>query len=200
MMQLYLIRHTRPDVAEGLCYGRHDVALHQDDFEARLPLIAAHLPAGLALHCSPASRCTRLAQALASLGGGTLAPPDARLHEMHFGDWENRLWRDLPREETLRWTGDIVGETPPGGENFMEMWVRVAAFREEVIRPAVEQGAQALGIVGHAGSLKVLIMQALKLLPPQYGAFDLAQGQVSRIDLRVDASGALTEKLVFLNR
>ncbi|HEY4370330.1 MAG TPA: histidine phosphatase family protein [Burkholderiales bacterium] len=199
MMQLYLIRHTRPDVPEGLCYGRHDVALHEDDFAARLPLIAAHLPAGLALHCSPASRCTRLAQALVSRGGGSLAQPDARLHEMHFGDWEARLWRDLPREETLRWTGDIVGETPPGGENFMEMWARVAAFREEVIRPATQK-MEALGIVGHAGSLKVLIMQALKLPPLQYGAFDLAQGHVSRIDVRVDAAGALAEKLVFLNR
>ncbi len=199
-MQIYLVRHTRPDVPEGLCYGRQDVALDEADLEKRWPAIAAHLPPGLLLHTSPALRCTRLEQLLAQAGGGEAAPPDARLHEMHFGAWEGRLWRELPMEETQRWTGDIVQHTPPAGENFMEMWERVALFRREVLRTAVAEGIAALGVVGHAGSLKVLIMQALKLEPRQFGAFELSQGRVSRLDARLDEAGELMEKLVFLNR
>ena len=33
-MQVYLIRHTRPDVPEGTCYGRTDVPLDEAAFEA----------------------------------------------------------------------------------------------------------------------------------------------------------------------
>ena len=199
-MQLYLIRHTRPGVPEGLCYGRQDVALDPLDFQARLPLIARQLPPGMLFHTSPAARCTRLAEVLAELGGGTLAAPDARLHEMDFGAWEGRLWRDLPWEETTRWTSDIVHYSPPEGENFMAMWARVEAFHQEVIRNASAEGHGALGIVGHAGSLKVLIMQALKLEPRQFGAFELSQGHVSRLDVSFSAEETLVEKLVFLNR
>lgn len=199
-MQLYLIRHTRPDVPEGLCYGRQDVALDEADLQQRLPAIAAQLPPGLLLHTSPATRCARLAQLLTQTGSGTVAPPDIRLQEMHFGAWEGSLWRDLPLEETRRWTSDIVRHTPPAGENFMQMWERVALFRHEVIRAAAVQGVAALGVVGHAGSLKVLIMQALQLAPLQFGAFELSQGRVSRLDVRLDETGELAEKLVFLNR
>ena len=199
-MHLYLIRHTRPAVAEGLCYGRQDVALEEEHLRARLPVIAAQLPPGLLLHSSPASRCTRLAVMLADAMGGTLAAPDARLHEMHFGEWEGQLWSDLPREETIRWTGDIVQHSPPQGENFMSMWARVAAFRQEVIHAAAAQGLAALAVVGHAGSLKVLIMQALKLEPLQFGAFELSQGHVSRLDVSVDDTETPSEKLIFLNR
>lgn len=198
-MQVYLIRHTRPDVTEGLCYGRLDVPLDAADLEARLPLIAAQLPPGLLLHTSPASRCTVLAGLLAQ-AGHQVAAPDARLHEMDFGRWEGNAWRDLPREQTDLWTADIVRHTPPDGENFMAMWARVEAFHAGVLRAALEQEVPALGIVGHAGSLKVLIMQALKLDPCQFGAFELSQGHVSRLDVRGDGAGGLTHKLVFLNR
>jgi alpha-ribazole phosphatase len=199
-MHLYLIRHTRPAVPEGLCYGRQDVALDEAHLQARLPVIATQLPPGLLFHSSPASRCTRLAAGLADAMGGGLAAPDARLHEMHFGDWEGQLWSDLPREETIRWTGDIVQHSPPQGENFMAMWARLEAFRHEVIHPAAAQGQAALAVVGHAGSLKVLIMQALELQPRQFGAFELAQGHVSRIDVSMDDSQTAIEKLIFLNR
>ena len=199
-LQLYLIRHTRTGTPEGLCYGRQDVALDPLDFQARLPAIAGQLPAGMLFHTSPAARCTRLAEVLAEMGGGALAPPDARLHEMDFGAWEGRLWRDLPWEETMRWTSDIVNYSPPEGENFMAMWARVEAFRRDVIHGAVAERRSALGIVGHAGSLKVLIMQALKLEPRQFGAFELAQGHVSCLEVSVSAEETLVEKLTFLNR
>jgi alpha-ribazole phosphatase len=198
-MQLYLIRHTRPDVPEGLCYGRQDVALDEADLQARLPLIAAQLPPGLAVHTSPASRCTRLAGLLMQ-DASALTAPDPRLHEMDFGAWEGRLWRDLPREETMRWTGDIVQHSPPQGENFMAMWARVEDFRQEVILGAVAQDCAALGVVGHAGSLKVLVMQSLQLEPLRFGSFELSQGHVSRIDITAGSDGTLAERLIFLNR
>lgn len=199
-MEIYLIRHTRPDVPEGLCYGRNDVPLDEADFVSRLPQIVAQLPRGMPFYSSPATRCVRLAERLVADTGGALAGVDERLHELHFGDWEGRLWRDLPREETTRWTGDIVQHTPTNGENFMAMWDRVAQVYQSILEAAWSGSLQQVGIVAHAGSLKVLVMRTLKLAPDQYASLDVAQGRVTRIDVNKTAEGALTERLMFLNR
>jgi alpha-ribazole phosphatase len=199
-MEIYLIRHTRPAVPEGTCYGRTDVPLDEADFTARVPAIAGLLPRGMAFHASPASRCARLAAALATRTGGTLAATDARLHELDFGAWEGRLWRDLPREDTERWTGDIVHYAPPGGETFLAMWERVDGFYQSLLERALGEGVERLAIVGHAGSLKVLLLRTLNLAPARYGSADIAQGRVSRVDVRRADDGQLYERLMFLNR
>ncbi len=199
-MEIYLIRHTRPGVPEGTCYGRTDVPLDEAEFSARIPQIADHLPAGMAFYSSPASRCARLAERLVAHTGGSLAGVDGRLHELDFGDWEGRLWSDLPRHETEKWTGDIVHCAPPNGENFMAMWGRVSEFYEAILDAAFAAGHERIGIVGHAGSLKVLVLRALRLAPHQYSLADVAQGRVSRIDARKTAEGELFERLMFLNR
>ena len=62
-MEIYLVRHTRPGVPEGTCYGRTDVPLDEADFETRLPAIANHLPRGMRFYSSPASRCSRVPSA-----------------------------------------------------------------------------------------------------------------------------------------
>ena len=79
-MQLHLIRHPRPDVAPGICYGQTDLGLAESAaaVAARLrPL----LPESFALHASPLARARLLAEAL---GTPRL---DNRLKEIHFGDW-----------------------------------------------------------------------------------------------------------------
>lgn len=199
-MEIYLVRHTRPGVPEGTCYGRTDVALDEADFEKRLPAIADHLPRGMPFYSSPATRCSRLAGALASATAGVLAGIDARLHEMHFGDWEGRPWDALPRHETEAWTRDIVNRAPPNGENFAAMWERVTAFYCGAVEAAHAAGHERIAIVGHAGSLKVLVLRTLGMAPAQYGLADVAQGRVSRIDAKKTADGQWFERLMFLNR
>ena len=199
-MEIYLIRHTRPGVPEGTCYGRTDVPLDEAEFSARIPQIADHLPAGMVFYSSPAARCARLAERLVAHTGGSLAGVDGRLHELDFGDWEGRMWSDLPRHETEKWTADIVHCAPPNGENFLAMWARVGEFYQAILDAACAGSQARIGIVGHAGSLKVLVMRALHLAPDQYALADVAQGRVSRIDARKTAQGELFERLMFLNR
>ena len=199
-MEIYLVRHTKPDVAEGTCYGRTDVPLAEGEFHARVPHIAAHLPRGMVFYSSPASRCARLAERLVAVTGGSLACVDGRLHELHFGDWEGRTWNELPREQTERWTSDIVHYAPPNGENFMAMWGRVTEFYQLILNAAFAGDNERIAIVGHAGSLKVLVMRALKQAPDEYALTDVAQGRVSRIDVRRRDDGDLYERLMFLNR
>ena len=199
-MEIYLVRHTRPGVPEGTCYGRTDVPLDEADFETRLPAIADHLPRGMRFYSSPASRCSRLAESLVTATDGMLAGIDARLHEMHFGDWEGRLWGELPHHETAAWRRDIVNCAPPNGENFSAMWERVSAFYLGALETAFAGGEERIAIVGHAGSLKVLVLRTLGLAPSQYGLADVAQGRVTRIDVSKTADGGYVERLMFLNR
>lgn len=199
-MQVYLIRHTRPGVPEGTCYGRTDVPLDEPAFEAGVAHLAAHLPQGMAFYSSPATRCARLADALVERTGGRSAGTDPRLHEIDFGTWEGRAWRDLPRAETERWTADIVNVVPPGGENFLSVWQRVHAFHGEVVEAALDAGVECLAIVGHAGSLKVLVLRTLGLPPSHYGQADVAQARASLVEVRRGRDGALHERLMFLNR
>ena len=82
-MELYLIRHPRPQVAPGVCYGQTDLGLAEPAAEVAERLRPL-LPADFTLHASPLARARLLAEAL---GTPRL---DARLQEIHFGDWEGR--------------------------------------------------------------------------------------------------------------
>ncbi|MFN0162501.1 MAG: histidine phosphatase family protein [Burkholderiales bacterium] len=199
-MEVFLIRHTRPAVVEGTCYGRTDVPLDEHDFAARVPHIAAQLPRGMAFYSSPATRCARLAGHLVDATCGALAGVDERLRELDFGSWEGRLWSELPSEETRRWRSDIVHGAPPGGENLMALWARVTEFYQATLDDAHNKGTERIAIVGHAGSLKMLVMRALRMSPDAFALTDVAQGRVSRVDVTRRADGELRERLMFLNR
>lgn len=92
-MRIYLIRHPRPEVAPGICYGRSDLTVSVREqaavLAALLPQLQA-LPPATMIFSSPSMRCATLARQL-SAARGTAAPQfDARLAEMDFGAWEMR--------------------------------------------------------------------------------------------------------------
>lgn len=143
-MRLLLVRHPRPEVDPGLCYGRSDVAAEG----AELLRVRATLPAGLPTWSSPLQRCASLARAL--------NPPqlrfDARLAEMDFGAWELRSWDDIPRIEVDAWAADLLHYRPGGGESVLDVARRVAAFLSDLYK---EGHAEAL-VVCHAGTIRLL--------------------------------------------
>ena len=69
-MKLLLIRHPKPDVIEGTCYGRTDVPPEQADLAGLLERLrrrwrsGAH-PPPRAVYSSPLQRCATVAGALA---------------------------------------------------------------------------------------------------------------------------------------
>ncbi|HEX5538399.1 MAG TPA: histidine phosphatase family protein, partial [Methylophilaceae bacterium] len=95
-MELYLIRHTTPEIAKGVCYGQSDIDLAAS-FDDELALLRAKLPlAPAVIYSSPSQRCLKLATAIA---GDWPIQQDPRLMELHFGEWELRQWDDIPREQ-----------------------------------------------------------------------------------------------------
>lgn len=128
-MAVIVLRHTRPEGHEGLCYGRADLAL-APGFEADAAAIVANLPPVSAVRSSPLSRCLRLAERIAAARNLPLAT-DPRLAEFDFGTWERRPWAEIPRAELDAWAADFRHARPHGGETVAELAARVAAALAE---------------------------------------------------------------------
>lgn len=161
-MRLYLIRHPRPLIAAGVCYGQLDIPAENPALAAAA--LQAQLPAGLPLWSSPLRRCRDLAQALAAAAGGTAgegAPLrlDPRLAEIDFGAWEGRPWDAIPRDQIDAWAADVGGYAPPGGESPRQLQARVLEFFNTLPdRDTV--------VVTHAGVIRSLLA-ADQGLPPE---------------------------------
>ena len=176
-MELYLIRHTAPAIAAGVCYGQADVAPAQS-FAREAAAVRAKLAGVAADICfsSPLSRCSRLAEAL-----GHPAPHhDPRLQELDFGAWELQPWAAIPRAELDLWGQEYVDRAPPGGETFRALHARAAAFLREL---AGMHTAGAVLAVTHAGVIRALLAEVLGLPLQDSFRFHLDYGGVTRLDL-----------------
>lgn len=153
LKRLVLVRHTRPALAEGICYGRMDLdlaATWPQEFEECL----AQIPAADFILSSPASRCLRLAQALGRRDHVDVQIDD-RLLELNFGSWEGVAWDDIPRDAIDEWVEDAVNYAPGDGESLRMLWLRVLEFREEVLRRLPGSAV----LVSHHGPLRALLAQ-----------------------------------------
>lgn len=125
---LILVRHTRPDVAPGICYGLTDLDC-ADSFAGEAAAVRAALAAEGAFDAiisSPLRRCRRLAESLgAELGQNIEIERDIR--EMDFGDWEGRRWDAIGRDALDRWAGDFMHARDHGGESVAMLAARVEA-------------------------------------------------------------------------
>lgn len=151
-MRLHLIRHPKPGLAAGICYGATDIAVPEQAIEAALASLQGRLPRGVPLFTSPLQRCSELAKKLAAV---LISPPpvcDGRLAEMNFGDWEMRAWNDISRAEIDAWASSMTTYRPGGGETVIEMARRVHAFHEELR----SSGHDCAIVVCHAGTIRLL--------------------------------------------
>lgn len=151
MNDIYLIRHTTPAVAKGICYGQTDLAV-TDSFLEEAELIRRVLPYPIAqVYSSPLQRCARLAELLFPGGPIALMP---ELMELHCGSWEMQPWDDLPKDEVDPWMGDFVNIRVPGGESYLDLHERVSRCFAS-IAAAEADGPKA--IVAHGGVLRSIV-------------------------------------------
>ncbi|NBB97392.1 MAG: hypothetical protein GVY34_04365 [Alphaproteobacteria bacterium] len=144
-MGLILLRHTKPDAPEGLCYGRLDLA-PATGFAAQAAALTRDLPPVARVVTSPLHRCAILAETIATARGLPVTT-DNRLREMDFGAWEGRLWADLPRAELDAWAADLLHARPHGGES-------VAQLQERALAALRDHAAENLLVVTHHGVIK----------------------------------------------
>lgn len=147
-----LLRHTRLAQAEGVCYGRSELALAAT---ADLDIAGAieHLPPFDLIISSPAERCRRLALAArASRSKRSVALRfDARWLELDFGSWEGSRWDELPRAELDAWAADSWNYVPGGGESAAALYARIEAALRDMRR---DRPVGRTLVVSHAGPLR----------------------------------------------
>lgn len=152
-MNLYLIRHPKPDVEKGLCYGQTDVPLAAN-WQVKAQHLKAHLNErtkgeSVAYYHSPLTRAAELARAL----GGYKSRSVNELKELDFGEWENRSWQTISRESVDAWLADLCHATPYNGESLQQLADRVFAWWQSIQTEQVEHRV----IVTHSGVIKVLV-------------------------------------------
>lgn len=150
-MRIVLIRHPRPLIAPGVCYGRLDIPLHPSAAANITRLTADPALCGVShVWSSPATRCRTLADAITLATGAALAI-DNRLRELDFGEWEGRAWTSVNRACLDRWAMAPLSFAPPGGESGAAIIARVRAFQAELQRDQRD-----CVVVSHGGPLKIL--------------------------------------------
>lgn len=168
-MFLHLIRHPKPLIEAGICYGQHDCPA--EDAVSAAGVLLAELPAGLPLWTSPLIRCRALAEHL-----HPQPIVDDRLAEMGFGAWEGRRWDDIPRSELDAWAADVAGYAPPGGESPCDLQRRALDFVASLdVSEAV--------IVTHAGVIRTLLAHWQGLPPERWTELNFAYGSCTVVEV-----------------
>src|SRR5438094_7727669 len=152
MTLLALLRHGDTAwSAEGRIQGRSDVPLSN---AGRAALAGFRLPAccqAMRIVTSPLSRCTETA----ALIGARRAPVEARLVEMHWGEWEGRGLAELRAElgEAMR-SNEAHGWDfrPAGGESPREVLARTRDWLMELAEPTLA--------VTHRGVIRAIFAAA----------------------------------------
>ncbi len=155
-MSVMLVRHTRPAIEAGICYGRTDLAV-ADTFAEESREVLASLRDADVLITSPLLRCRKLASKIGTAFG--LTPQiDERVQEIDFGSWENRPWSEIPRREIDAWADDFLHANPHGGESVSMLWERTIAalndYRKSRLRHIVvtHSGVMKAAFAGDDGS------------------------------------------------
>ena len=146
-MRLHLIRHTRPLIADGYCYGQTDVDVSETEFLALASQLSEQLQAGLPVFSSPLLRCARLAKCLHD------EPRfDSRLKEINFGKWEMQAWDAIPRYEIDAWAAAPASYKPGGAESAIDLAQRVIYWLNDLRQLNMPEAI----VVTHAGVIRML--------------------------------------------
>ncbi len=174
-MQVHLIRHTRLDIAENICYGQSEVPL-ASSFLTEKNLILKQLYSKYdAVFSSPLSRCTQLAQEIPT----DFYQESARLLELNFGAWEGKNWNDIAPDELNLWMSDFVNIKL--GESFINMYHRVVGFIEELLA----KDYQKVAIVTHAGVIRIFFAWLLEIPLKNIFRLQIGYGDIYTLNLNL---------------
>jgi len=150
MADLILVRHTRPDVNPGVCYGKLDVPL-APTWSADIDACLSQVPRATRVYSSPSTRCRVMAESLCRRDCQPLQL-DERLLEVGFGKWEGLPWDTIPREELDAWAQNIDEYAPGDGESLAMVWKRTNSFCDDLRLDAED----IVVVVTHHGPIRAI--------------------------------------------
>jgi len=199
MTQIYLARHGETEWnAIRRVQGWTDIPLSPHgaaQAEAlgerlkRIPLAA--------VYSSDLGRALETARPAAARQGLSVTPL-RELREKRFGDWEGLTQFELERDYSALWhryhTERDLNAIVPGGETWPQVQTRMAGALHQIL--AAHPGtADAVLLVGHGGSGRMIILEALQAMLPTLLRLHLNNASLSRLDFHT----ATDCRIVFLN-
>ena len=170
---IYLVRHTKPLINEGVCYGCSDIELSSDFNVAALAVADKLRDLSFSkIYSSPLKRCHKLALSL-----NNKVVVDDRLKELNFGDWELKSWDYIfSSEEGKRWFDSYLTTTCPGGESFIDLTDRVKDFIDSTLKKE-----EKTLIVTHAGVIKAFLSVLTGMPEKKAITFNVSFGEIIKI-------------------
>ena len=162
------MRHARPLIEPGICYGQLDMPADAAHTLEVAQALALALPKGLRVAHSPLQRCAQLVQVLQGLRPDLASiQADARLMEMHFGDWEGRAWNAIGNAAVQAWTDDFADYRVGGnGESVALFLRRVEAAWVEAQQAGLAKNRAGVLWITHAGVIRAVDLLARGIRQP----------------------------------
>jgi alpha-ribazole phosphatase len=189
-MEIYLVRHTTPAVEKGVCYGQANLDV-TESFHSEAAIIRQHLPENAtAVYSSPLMRCKILA---AHLYGGHPIHLKDELMEINCGNWELKVWDEIPKHEIDPWMKDLLNVRIPAGESYTDVYERVKECFNKIVQlhQSDNSGGQLLMeptditravIVAHGGVIRSILSHITDTpLVDSFKVFTLHYGCVIKI-------------------
>jgi broad specificity phosphatase PhoE/CTP:molybdopterin cytidylyltransferase MocA len=201
--RIFLIRHGETTQhAEAIFLGQTNVPLSDAGREqavcAAKELLERGADAGR-IYASDLSRAAETADIIAATlrarRGGALpvVSLDARLREMHLGDWDGRFIREMkashPAAYARRGAHILTWKRGPEGENFYDL-----RYRAEKWLGAALPGARELVAVTHAGVIKAIALAFSDMTPEEAWALDIPRGAVIDLNVREGTADSMQRR------
>lgn len=172
-MEIYLVRHTTPNIEKGICYGQTDLDI-AETFEHEAAKVITNLNSvkGAKVYSSPLIRCKKLAHKI-----NPQVTLDERLKEINFGDWELIKWDDINRADLDFWMNDYVNVQVPNGESCLQLFERNITVFNEI----VNLNHSKVIIVCHAGVIRSILCYVQQISIEESYNITIEYGQVFKI-------------------
>jgi broad specificity phosphatase PhoE len=164
MLRIYLVRHGQTAWNQvGRIQGHSDTpldAVGQRQAQQAAQWLSVRIQNPVAVYSSDLQRAWHTAQAIADALGAPLHPEPA-LRERHWGLWEgltsNEIQQRFP-DHHFTYLYDPMMGTPPEAEPMQAFWQRVRALGHRLLE---QHPSGEVVVVGHGGSLRILLCEAL---------------------------------------
>jgi alpha-ribazole phosphatase len=184
------VRHAPVREGAGRVTGQLDLEADCSDLDP-IARTAVRLPQNPVWMSSQLRRARQTLEVLQTAcdASGAMATVERDLAEQDFGDWQGKTYAELEATDADRYQNFWIapGTTrPPGGESFADVMMRVARAVE---RRSNDHPNADIVVVGHGGSIRAAVAQALGLGPARALALQVDPLSLTRLDRIADASG-----------
>lgn len=186
MTTIYLVRHGEVDGNTGehrTFAGARDLALNERGLQQKEAVAQALAGKTIdAVYASTLQRAFVTGEAIAARHNLTVVGMDG-LREVDYGDWEGLAERDILDGYADWWkrrVADPWNVAPPNGESYSMLWARLEPAWEQIVR---ESEGKTVVVVGHNGSLRVLLCELLGTPPVNARRLRIGNCSLTKVEI-----------------